>query len=80
MDANLRVAHMPASLRGARRGARLTCETMAVGSTRRRLEPAARAPLGARHDGGGASFGLFSSVADAVELCVFDGQGARDPV
>jgi isoamylase len=48
---------------------------MAVGSTSRRLEPAARAPLGARHDGGGASFGLFSSVADTVELCLFDREG-----
>ena len=50
---------------------------MAVGSTRRRLEPAARAPLGARHDGAGASFGLFSSVADAVELCLFDRDGTE---
>ncbi|MGO9886934.1 MAG: glycogen debranching protein GlgX [Solirubrobacteraceae bacterium] len=48
---------------------------MAVGSTSQRLEPAARAPLGARHDGGGASFGLFSSVADTVELCLFDREG-----
>jgi isoamylase len=50
---------------------------MAVGSTSRRLEPATRAPLGARHDGAGASFGLFSSVADAVELCLFDRQGSE---
>ncbi len=50
---------------------------MAVGSTRRKLEPAARAPLGACHDGTGASFGLFSSVADAVELCLFDREGAE---
>ena len=50
---------------------------MAVGSTRRKLEPAARAPLGARHDGAGASFGLFSSVADAVELCLFDREGTE---
>ncbi len=48
---------------------------MAVGSTPRRLEPAARVPLGARYDGGGASFGLFSSVADTVELCLFDREG-----
>ena len=31
--------------------------------------------LGAHHDGSGASFGLFSSVADAVELCLFDDAG-----
>ncbi len=44
---------------------------MAIGSTSLRVEPAARAPLGARHDGAGASFALFSSVADRVELCLF---------
>ena len=48
---------------------------MAIGSTSRRVEPAARAPLGARHDGRGTSFGLFSSVADAVEVCLFDDAG-----
>ena len=31
--------------------------------------------LGAHHDGSGASFALFSSVADAVELCLFDDAG-----
>ena len=35
------------------------------------------APLGARYDGGGASFALFSSVADAVELCLFDEAGVE---
>ena len=35
------------------------------------------APLGAHHDGSGASFALFSSVAEAVELCVFDDSGAE---
>ena len=48
---------------------------MAVGSTSRRVEAAERAPLGARHDGGGTSFAVFSSVADAVELCLFDAAG-----
>ena len=33
----------------------------------------ALAPLGAHHDGAGASFVLYSSVADAVEVCLFDG-------
>ena len=50
---------------------------MATASTSRRLEPAPRAPLGARHDGAGTSFALFSSVADAVELCLFDEAGAE---
>ena len=31
--------------------------------------------LGAHHDGAGTSFALFSSVADAVELCLFDEAG-----
>ena len=48
---------------------------MATASTSRRLEPAPRAALGARHDGAGTSFGLFSSVADAVEVCLFDDAG-----
>jgi isoamylase len=48
---------------------------MTPASTSRRVEPAARAPLGARHDAGGTSFGLFSSVADAVEVCLFDDAG-----
>ncbi|MGZ6563749.1 MAG: glycogen debranching protein GlgX [Solirubrobacteraceae bacterium] len=39
------------------------------------LEVPAAAPLGAHHDGSGASFALFSSVADAVELCLFDDSG-----
>ena len=34
--------------------------------------PAVAPPLGAHHDGDGASFALFSSVAEAVELCLFD--------
>ncbi|MGA9860378.1 MAG: glycogen debranching protein GlgX, partial [Solirubrobacteraceae bacterium] len=36
------------------------------------LDAPAVAQLGAHHDGGGTSFALFSSVADRVELCVFD--------
>jgi glycogen operon protein len=31
--------------------------------------------LGAHHDGQGASFALFSGVAEAVELCLFDDSG-----
>ncbi|MFZ0388389.1 MAG: glycogen debranching protein GlgX [Solirubrobacteraceae bacterium] len=33
--------------------------------------------LGARGDGDGVSFAVFSSVADAVELCVFDDGGTE---
>jgi len=48
---------------------------MSVESTSRTLEPVTGAPLGARHDGRGTSFALFSSIADAVELCLFDDAG-----
>jgi glycogen operon protein len=34
-------------------------------------------PLGAQVDGDGVTFGVFSSVGDAVEVCVFDA-GARE--
>ena len=63
---------------GGRGAGEAQLDTMALGSTSRRVEPAPRAPLGAHHDGGGASFGVFSSVAEAVELCLFDGAGAGD--
>jgi isoamylase len=39
------------------------------------LQPTDAAPLGAHHDGAGASFALFSSAAEAVELCLFDDSG-----
>jgi isoamylase len=35
------------------------------------------ARLGAHQDGRGVSFAVFSSVADAVELCLFDGDGSE---
>ena len=35
------------------------------------------ARLGAHHDGAGTSFALFSGVADAVELCLFDDAGGE---
>ena len=50
---------------------------MSVKTTNRAQEVPATAPLGARHDGSGASFALFSSVADGVELCLFDDSGAE---
>ena len=48
---------------------------MSVKPTSQALEPASAAPLGAHYDGSGASFALFSSVAEAVELCLFDDAG-----
>ena len=50
---------------------------MSVKTTNRAQEVPATAPLGARHDGRGATFALFSSVADGVELCLFDDSGAE---
>ena len=35
-------------------------------------------PLGATYDGAGTNFGLFSEVAERVELCLFD-ETARKP-
>jgi isoamylase len=37
-------------------------------------------PLGATYDGAGTNFALFSSVADAVELCLVDAQGEEQPI
>jgi isoamylase len=37
-------------------------------------------PLGATYDGGGTNFTLFSSVADRVELCLFDDDGVENRV
>ncbi|HTU84756.1 MAG TPA: glycogen debranching protein GlgX [Solirubrobacteraceae bacterium] len=49
---------------------------MTVQSTSRWLEaPAHTPPLGAHHDGAGATFALYSSVAEAVELCLFSENG-----
>ena len=50
---------------------------MSVKTASRAQEVPATAPLGAHHDGSGASFALFSSVADGVELCLFDDSGAE---
>jgi glycogen operon protein len=37
-------------------------------------------PLGATYDGAGTNFALFSEVAERVELCLFDGEGAETRV
>ena len=39
--------------------------------------PGAAYPLGATYDGSGTNFALFSEVADTVELCLFDADGAE---
>jgi isoamylase len=37
-------------------------------------------PLGAAYDGGGTNFSLFSEMADGVELCLFDENGAEERI
>ena len=37
-------------------------------------------PLGATYDGSGTNFALFSEVAEKVELCLFDADGAESRV
>src|SRR6201981_3290804 len=37
-------------------------------------------PLGATYDGSGTNFGLFSEVAQKVELCLFDQEGVETRV
>jgi len=39
--------------------------------------PGAPYPLGASYDGSGTNFALFSEVAERVELCLFDADGAE---
>jgi glycogen operon protein len=39
--------------------------------------PGAPYPLGASFDGAGTNFALFSEIADAVELCLFDDDGVE---
>jgi len=34
--------------------------------------------LGAHPDGGGVDFAVFSSVAEAVDLCLFDAAGSEE--
>jgi len=42
--------------------------------------PGGAYPLGARYDGSGTNFALFSEAAEQVELCLFDGDGTETRV
>jgi isoamylase len=42
--------------------------------------PGSAYPLGATYDGSGTNFALFSEIAERVELCLFDGDGAETRV
>jgi glycogen operon protein len=37
-------------------------------------------PLGATYDGAGTNFALFTSVAEAVDLCLVDEDGSEKPL
>jgi glycogen operon protein len=51
--------------------------TTLVGSTRRgRVWPGRPYPLGAHFDGYGTNFAVYSGVAERVDLCLFDVEGA----
>jgi glycogen operon protein len=45
-----------------------------------RVWPGSAYPLGATYDGSGTNFALFSEVAEQVELCLFDEDGAETKV
>jgi isoamylase len=45
-----------------------------------RIWPGTMYPLGATWDGWGTNFALFSEVADAVDLCLFDDDGTESQV
>ena len=49
---------------------------MVEGSTMQ-IWPGSAYPLGATYDGSGPNFALFSEVAERVELCLFDADGAE---
>ena len=42
-----------------------------------KIYPGNAYPLGATHDGAGTNFAVFSEVAERVELCLFDQEGAE---
>src|SRR5579859_7106379 len=42
--------------------------------------PGSGYPLGATYDGVGTNFGLFSSVAERVDLCLFDADGTEERI
>jgi isoamylase len=45
-----------------------------------KIYPGHAFPLGATYDGAGTNFSIFSEVAERVELCLFDGNGAETRV
>ena len=45
-----------------------------------RIWPGSSLPLGATFDGVGTNIAVFSDIAEAVEVCVFDADGAETRV
>jgi len=56
---------------------RISAAIEAVVGTRPKVWPGRSYPLGALFDGYGTNFAVFSSVAERVELCLFDGVETR---
>ena len=44
------------------------------------VAPGSRVPLGATFDGFGTNFAIFSEVAEAIDLCLFDQDGAETKI
>ena len=62
-------------------GARQVAEREeATGPSRAKVWPGESLPLGATFDGVGTNVAIFSDVAEAVELCVFDDEGQEERV
>jgi isoamylase len=56
---------------------RVTSGDVAIAPKKRAKWPGKPYPLGATFDGSGTNFALFSSVAERVELCIFDEGGEQ---
>jgi glycogen operon protein len=68
-----RARHQPGSRARRRRSARALST---ASGTAVKVWPGKPYPLGAYWDGSGTNFSVFSEVADRVELCLFDSDGA----
>ena len=64
----------------AARSKRAASPAVTPAATLSEIWPGKAYPLGATYDGSGANFGVFSEVADRVELCLFDTDGAETRV
>jgi glycogen operon protein len=58
----------------------MTTAALEVSDEMREIWPGSPTPLGATFDGRGTNFSLFSSVAERVELCLFDDDGTEQRI